>query len=462
MTKLHFYKGLRTIGGTVVEIETDKARCLFDFGLIFQNIWEDLREGREEVTLTDYLKLGILPAVEGIYDEKELKDYPLKPWRVEDKPVFFLISHMHIDHMEALGFLAEDIPVFMTEDSFLLYGGLKETGEISYRFKEGCIGLRENILYQIEDIHIRLLGTDHDVPGACGFEIRTDEGNIAYTGDLRLHGFHPEAALKFAKEVKGGDILITEGVTASFMEGEWEECQAESLPLNGMTSEDALIEEIKEVLKEETGITAINLYERNIERAYNLLRELKKEGIRIVWEPLMAYYIHLFYPTETLYVYEPLLGEYGQGGLPDFLYMVPVTKEELQEQTGSEKFLMQLFFKHTFYLLDLDYQNMLYIHSNGVPLGDYDPAYNKLMDFLERFHIRYQYLGRGGHAYPGDLKYLLEEISPKYLVPLHSLKPEKVKCREGIRILPREGSVYLFNAHILKELGQNENPVNEG
>lgn len=461
MTKLHFYKGLRTIGGTVVEIETDKARCLFDFGMIFQNVWEDLREDREDAALADYLKTGILPAVEGIYDEKDLKDYPLKPWKAENKPVFFLISHMHIDHMEALGFLAAGIPVYMTEESYLLYGGLKETGEIFYRFKEGCTGLRENIIYQKEDIFFRVIGTDHDVPGACGFEIQTDEGRVAYTGDLRLHGFHPEAALEFAQEVEGADVLITEGVTASFMEEEWKECQPESLSPDRKNSEEALIEEIKGVLREETGITVINLYERNVERAYVLLRELKKEGIKIVWEPCMAYYIHLFYPTETLYVYEALLGENREGKSPESLYTVPVTKEELQGQAESEKFLVQLSFKHTFYLLNLDYQNMLYIHSNGAPLGDYDPAYNKLINFLERFHIRYQYLGRGGHAYPGDLKYLLEEISPKYLVPLHSLKPEKVKCQEGIQILPREGSSYLLNNHILKELEKNENPGNQ-
>lgn len=461
MTKLHFYKGLRTIGGTVVEIETDKARCLFDFGMIFQNVWEDLREGREDAALTDYLKAGILPAVEGIYDEKDLKDYPLKPWKAENKPVFFLISHMHIDHMEALVFLAAGIPVYMTEESYLLYGGLKETGEIFYRFKEGCTGLRENIIYQKEDIFFRIIGTDHDVPGACGFEIRTGEGKIAYTGDVRLHGFHPETALEFAQEVKGADVLITEGVTASFMEEEWEECQPEFLSPDRKNSEEALIEEIKGVLREETGITVINLYERNVERAYVLLRELKKEGIKMVWEPRMAYYIHLFYPTETLYVYEALLGENREGKSPEFLYTVPVTEEELQRQAGSEKFLVQLSFQHTFYLLDLDYQNMLYIHSNGAPLGDYDPAYNKLMNFLERFHIRYRYLGRGGHAYPGDLKYLLEEISPKYLVPLHSLKPEKVKCREGIQLLPREGSSYLLNNHILKELEKNENTGNQ-
>ena len=32
MTTLTFYNGLREIGGTFVVVETDEARCMFDFG----------------------------------------------------------------------------------------------------------------------------------------------------------------------------------------------------------------------------------------------------------------------------------------------------------------------------------------------------------------------------------------------------------------------------------------------
>ena len=35
MTTLCFYQGLKTIGGTVLEIATGQARCLFDFGLVY-------------------------------------------------------------------------------------------------------------------------------------------------------------------------------------------------------------------------------------------------------------------------------------------------------------------------------------------------------------------------------------------------------------------------------------------
>ena len=34
MTTLTFYNGLREIGGTFVVVETDEARCMFDFGFV--------------------------------------------------------------------------------------------------------------------------------------------------------------------------------------------------------------------------------------------------------------------------------------------------------------------------------------------------------------------------------------------------------------------------------------------
>ncbi|KKK70895.1 hypothetical protein LCGC14_2919400, partial [marine sediment metagenome] len=61
---------------------------------------------------------------------------------------------------------------------------------------------------EVEPIHV-----DHSVPGAYGFIIYTSEGPVVYTGDIRLHGTHPEMTEDFiakAKEVKP-IALISEG-----------------------------------------------------------------------------------------------------------------------------------------------------------------------------------------------------------------------------------------------------------
>lgn len=449
MTKIHFYKGMRTIGGTVIEIETDKSRCLFDFGIIYQNELDSQVKIRENSLVGDYVKIGILPMIHGIYKEKDIEGISLKSWKAEGKKVFFVISHMHIDHMEALGLLAEEIPVYMSKESLMLYEGISEVSAYFHRIKKNCIGIPFDKIYTAGDISFRAIAIDHDVPGACGFEIITQDGTISYTGDYRLHGMHPDRTMDFARKVCKTDVLITEGVTASFMEGDLKDLPS----LNCMEiipEEENLIEEIKNKAVMVQGLVFLNIYERNTERAYRLMQILTGAGKRMVMEPELAYFIYKFYQTDKLNVYEPLITE-GCLGKTDFngIYK-PVSKEAIIENPSL--YVLQLSYGHILELLDLPLDKSLYIHANGVPLGDYDPAYFKLLNFLNKLKVPFLSMGLGGHADPVQLKHVLEKIGAKYLIPVHTLAPEKIKIDSSIQILPEPGSTFLLREHCLEKI----------
>ena len=168
--------------------------------------------------MKDGLRLGALPPIEGLYNRTDLRSLPL-PAYGESLPLpFVLISHMHIDHMGALGLLADEAEVYMTEDSRKLYCGLVKANDVFYRPHCQTFGVPPMEWRQKGDLSFRMIPVDHDVPGACGLEIVTPDGRICYTGDLRLHGFHPEWTMAFADMARGADVCITEGVTASFIE----------------------------------------------------------------------------------------------------------------------------------------------------------------------------------------------------------------------------------------------------
>ncbi len=57
---------------------------------------------------------------------------------------------------------------------------------------------------------------DHDILGASGYGVRTEDGLVAFTGDLRLYGRHPEKTWDFARPVIGARALVMEGITLSF------------------------------------------------------------------------------------------------------------------------------------------------------------------------------------------------------------------------------------------------------
>ena len=115
MTTLTFYNGLREIGGTFVVVETDEARCMFDF--------------------------GVLASQDGIYDEETAKILGLVSFENDKKKNFFVISHMHIDHMGGLGMLDQNLPVYMSEDSLKLYRRLEACGDIQVKGHKNCIGI---------------------------------------------------------------------------------------------------------------------------------------------------------------------------------------------------------------------------------------------------------------------------------------------------------------------------------
>ena len=54
------------------------------------------------------------------------------------------------------------------------------------------------------------------MPGSNAFIVKTSSGNIAYTGDLRFHGYGSDMTKKFVKSLERTDInvLLCEGTRA--------------------------------------------------------------------------------------------------------------------------------------------------------------------------------------------------------------------------------------------------------
>ena len=432
MTTLCFYQGLTTIGGTVLEIATEHARCLFDFGLSFSPLADARVLPRRDALVSDALKTGTLPMAEGLYDRRDLGDIPLAAYGDTQPRPFVLISHMHIDHMGALGLLAEDVEVVLSEDSLKLYQGLEMTGELPCRAHPNVRGAAPMEWMKKGDLSFCLIPVDHDVPGACGFEIVTPDGRLCYTGDLRIHGFHGESTRKFASLVKGTDVCITEGTTVSFVDDFGAVAPGDSL-LGTLTEQD-LQGEIAASVKGAGGLVYLNLYPRNILRLHALHETLQNAGRRFVLEPETAMLYRQFYPSDSLLIYAPL------AGLPALPNAVYVSRGKIQAH--PERYVLQLSYARLLETLDFEPEGSLYIHSDGAPLGAYDPGFQKLQDFLAMRRIAYVRHGCSGHAAPAHLKYLLREIAPKTLVPLHSKKPELLQIPGARQLLPEAGKRY--------------------
>ena len=397
MTTLTFYNGLREIGGTFVVVETDEARCMFDFGFAVMDRMDDKIAVRYNECAADYARLGALASQDGIYDEETAKTLGLVSFENDKKKNFFVISHMHIDHMGGLGMLDQNLPVYMSEDSLKLYRRLEACGDIQVKGHKNCIGIPYGESFTVGDITVEVEAIDHDVIGACGYRITTPGGTICYTGDYRFHGFHPEITKAFGQKMKGVDVLITEGVTVSF-----DDVDILSLtkPEEPERSEEWLQDTICKESTEQKGLIIVNPYNRNVERLHHLIMTAQKTGRKLVMDGVQADYVQTFYPEDYVNFYE---------------------------------------------LMDLSSVITLYIHMDGAPLGDYDPSFGKMHRILDHMNIPYMNIGIGGHSRPYYLRTMLDTIAPHILVPLHSFRPEQVNTAHADkRILPEYGECFVF------------------
>ncbi len=431
MTKLTFYSGLKEIGGTVVAVETDKAICLFDFGYSNADIIDNKVKFRKGLQAYDYVKLGVLNEIDGIYDPFTSKRLGIKEYGNTDKEIFIIISHMHIDHMGGLGVLDPKVPVYMSRDSSILYHEMGVMGELEVREHENVIPVDYDDCINVCDIKVTCVQVDHDVIGACGYKIETPDGSICYTGDYRYHGYHPEISAAFAEKCKGVDLMISEGVTISFDD-------VDVLSLEGPVRENSewtLLDKMKAYAENEEGLIVINNYNRNVERIHNFVRVIKEAGRELVLDPVQAEYVAAFYKEDKFSVYLPEGGECKAPLVKDYPV---VTRQDLLD--SPKKFVLQQDYKDSFELFDLAPVVSVYLHMDGAPLGDYDPSYAKFYSMLEVIGINVERCGLGGHAEPYYLRRTVDLIEPKILVPLHSFRPEQLKSSHaGKIILPEIG-----------------------
>jgi ribonuclease J len=112
------------IGGNRVLLEWSDRRWLLDFGMRFGptgKFFEEFVQPRgATLGLRDYLRMGLIPPLEGLYRNDLCAHDPAlwapyrghSQYRTVDHVDGVLLSHGHVDHVGSLGFLREDIPVY--------------------------------------------------------------------------------------------------------------------------------------------------------------------------------------------------------------------------------------------------------------------------------------------------------------------------------------------------------------
>jgi len=391
--QVKFLNGLNTIGGNVVSFTQGKTRLVMDFGVNF---------APSEIPTGDLLADGTLPALPDLFTDAH-----------SEFETTIFVSHLHLDHMGALKYLTKPTDVYMSQASADLYYVLTKLGIESAPYANIKVIDFENPT-NFGDFEVTFFETDHDARGAAAIRIRNGEHTVVHSGDVRLDGPHPERVNHWADILRDEniDLLLLEGTEFSFDE--------DNDISHERHTEMSLQQNFAQILQDSEQLVVINPYERNIDRLVALQETAHANGREMRWDHQFA----------------TILRAMGMTDVKEIDWTIVLAQ--------PDHYVVQNHFNQ---LHDLDQFNSdyVYLHMNGEPLGEYDPRFAELSDYLTSNNVLLRSLGVSGHATPNDLVALAQHVNAQKTVTWHSFKPEKEAkaLREvGLNVyLPAKGEI---------------------
>ncbi len=243
---------------------------------------------------------------------------------------------------------------------------------------------------------------------------------------------NPERTHKFieACQERNVDVLISEGVTISFIEDDYQ-----IIASSEVTETEQMFGERIEGLIDPSKIQFFNPYIMGTERLQTFIELGSRLNKKVALTAASSLIAKTYFNYDNLYV----IGEdVYNSGYPQ------VSLNQI-----SNQWLVQFDYQCLDSYLEVMEGQQL-IQTGGEPLGDYDPRFAKLKAVLETNNTDFIVEGLGGHASPENLQYICDSIKPKYTFPLHSFKRELLTAKNSIQIVAIEDKEYCFEKGNLK------------
>jgi ribonuclease J len=427
--------------------------------------FEEFLNPRTANGIGDFLTMGLIPDIPGVYRDDLLEHFGRKPQNPEVQAV--ILSHAHADHANYISFLHKDIPIYCGQTCKYILDAVDEETQrtienevLNYK-KRPCFKknykdppiqrtfntFRTGDKIKIDSIEIEPIHVDHSVPGAYGFIIHTSEGAIVYTGDLRLHGTHSDMTRDFIKNAAREKpiAMITEGTRID----------------TGQTgeSEKKVYDKSEEYLKDNNKISIVDFNFKDIDRFttfYNISKLLDK---KFVISFKHACFLERYHKDpkikspdsqdDNILILKPkrLTGTYCDEDYNDAYikrrlnYSNIITTEELVKKIS--KYIIVLNFWYFNQLIDLKPKGGVYIHSLSEPFNEeMEISYDRMISWIQFFNIDFVQSHCSGHINGTDLKTIIDTVKPKELFPIHTEKPKLFSKLNLKTHIVKEGKSY--------------------
>ncbi|MEM5777272.1 MAG: MBL fold metallo-hydrolase [Candidatus Aenigmatarchaeota archaeon] len=445
MSKITFLGGIEEIGGNKILINTKDTKFFLDFGLSFSKFgkfYSDFLQPRVSNGIGDYLELGIIPEMNGIYRNDLLQNEGRKTF---EKPEIdgVLLSHAHADHSSNIALLHKDVKIFCGETSKIILKALQETGQgvfnsDFYWYKENFVKrgkkpqherkyhtFRTGDKVKIGDAEIEPIHVDHSIPGAYGFIIHTNNGSLCYTGDLRVHGNKGFMTEEFVEKASSEDIdiLLCEGTKINEKE-------------KGL-SESQVFSKVKEIIKETKNLVFVNFSLKDADRLNTFYKACVECGRELAIPTKLAFLMKELSSDKNLqipklsdvkiYLHKTGWGNYESEDYNtwerELFNYETVSGDEVRKM--QEKYVVFMDFFDLKELINIKPEHgSVYIYSTSEPHDEEQTIdFNRMNNWLYHFHLKYFTAHASGHANSEEIKEIVKRINAKKIVPIHTEHP---------------------------------------
>lgn len=349
------------------------------------------------------------------YPENELLgiDVVIPDWAYlrenKDRIVAVFLTHGHADAIGALPyFLSEfNVPVFGSEMTIAL-AKIGVNAEPKVKGYDDFHVIDEKTEIDFGDVTVSFFSTTHSIPESLGIDLKTDEGQIIYTGDFK---FDQTAKPGYQTDYARLGSIGQNGVLAVLSDS----ANAENPAMNA--SEQTIAESIEETFHYQEGRVVVACVASNILRIQQVFDAAKQTGRKVC---LTGQDLEKIVNTAM---------ELGKLDFDDDLLVTPEQLESLSPaetvilQTGKMgepiKAIQRMANKQE---KDLNIQEGDLVYITTTPSHAMDTTVAQTRDMIYRAGGEVKAisdeLNSSGHAYTRDLQLMLNLLKPKYLVPI--------------------------------------------